>query len=974
MQSLLHVAREIAASLGILLWLSSPGFAQDVKQPARDAKVSSDLYAVLANRGLPNQAPVNGLQPLNLFATRDNTIAIEAAATSEQEGESLLRALQNLGLQDGMAYKQKVSGYLPIDRLSDLKNIPSLKFAQPAYKPKHNVGSVTSQGDVALRANVARSAYGVTGAGVKVGILSDSYNALGGAPAGVASGDLPADVQVLSDLTSGTDEGRAMAELVHDIAPGSPIAFHTAYNTQLLFAQGIRNLAAAGCKIITDDISYFAEPFFQDGVVAQAVDDVVTNQGVTYFSAAANAGRSSYQNTFKPIPFFDPQYDPSSSYTAHDFGGGNFRQRISVPGRGGQVIISFQWDDPFYSVSGGAGAQTDMDILVYSGTTLLGSLSGLSANAGNDAVEVIGLVNNGASAATINLVLVKYSGPDPTLLKWVNYGSTVAIEFDTKSSTVVGHANATRAIAVGAAPFYNTPAFNGGLTTATIEPFSSAGGTPILFNIAGQHISQLVRQKPEITAVDGTNTTFFTVDSPRDADTFPNFFGTSAAAPHAAAVAALMKEKEGSLSSSAILSALQQTALDMDDPVTPEFDYGFDFGTGYGFIQADKALQAISTSASDFAIAGVTTITCTTVSAGQRTLTFNPQYSGINGQTISFSVVSELSPTTNPGPYTLNLYTDNPIITLKATQNGTAGEASFTYNWLAACGSNSTTNPPGNFSIIGVTTITCTVVTPTQRTLTFNPQYAGLTGQPVSFSVTSELSPTTNPGPYTLNLYTDNPTITLKATQAGTAGEASFTYNWLSACGTTTPTPTPSDFAIAGVTTIACTAVTPTQRALTFNPNYSGVNGQSISFSVANELSPTTNPAPYTLNLYIDNPTIMLKATQTGTAGEASFTYNWLAACNTGSGRLSAEIGTGLQVRVLGNPVGETAAVEITGTAGTVIRMTLTDVQGRILHQHQIDQPNATERVHIPVSGGKGLFFLQVGANNEQRQIKLLKQ
>jgi hypothetical protein len=410
----------------------------------------------------------------------------------------------------------------------------------------------------------------------------------------------------------------------------------------------------------------------------------------------------------------------------------------------------------------------------------------------------------------------------------------------------------------------------------------------------------------------------------------------------------------------------------MDDPVTPEFDYGFDFGTGFGYIQADKALQVISTSASDFAIAGVTTITCTTISAGKRTLTFNPQYSGVNGQPISFSVVSELSPTTNPGPYTLTLYTDNPVITLKATQTGTAGEASFTYNWLAACGSNTT--PPGNFSIIGVTTITCTTVSAGQRTLTFNPQYAGLNGQPVSFSVVSELSPTTNPGPYTLNLYIDNPTITLKATQTGTAGEASFTYNWLSACGTTTPTPTPSDFTITGVTTVGCTAISPTQRALTFNPNYSGVNGQTISFSVANEMSPTTNPGPYTLNLYIDNPTVTLKAAQAGTAGEASFTYNWLAACNSGAGRLSAEAGTGLQVRVLGNPVGETAAVEITGTAGTAVRMTLTDIQGRILHQHQIDQPNATERVHIPVSGGKGLFFLQVGANNEQRQVKLLKQ
>ncbi|QIP15568.1 S8 family serine peptidase [Spirosoma aureum] len=875
MQLLLQAGRGFLAFVVILLCLSSWSQAQDVKQLAKDAKVSPDLYAVITNNGIPNQAPINGLQRLNLFNTVGNTIAIEAAANSEQEGVALLQALQSMGLQQGLVFKQKVSGYLPIDQLGALKSVSALKFARPSYKPRNNVGSVTSQGDVALRADVARSTYNVTGAGVKIGVLSDSYNALGGAPAGVTSGDLPAGVEVLEDITPGTDEGRAMIELIHDIAPGSPIAYHTAYRTELNFAQGIRDLATAGCKIITDDVSYFLEPFFQDGVVAQAVDDVVNNQGVTYFSAAANSGRASYQATFNPAPYSDPQY-AGGTYSAHNFGGGDIKQSITIPGRGAAAIISFQWDDPFFSVSGGAGAQTDMDLLVYYNGTLLGDLSSFAVNTGGDPTELIGIQNNGSSAVTLELVLVKYSGPNPSLIKWVNFADDVTIEYDTKSSTIVGHANSTRGIAVGAAPFNLTPAFNGGLTTATIEPFSSVGGTPILFNTAGQRISQITRQKPEITSVDGTNTTFFVADSPRDTDAFPNFFGTSAAAPHAAAVAALMKEKGGnSLSSSTILSTLQQTALDMDDPFTPGFDTGFDYGTGFGFIQADKALQAISGTSSDFSIAGVTTITCTTISAGQRTLTFNPTYAGLNSQPISFSVVNELSPTTNPGPYSLNLYTDNPVIFLKATQSGSPGEASFTYNWLAACGIN--TNPPGAFSIIGVNTITCTAVSPTQRTLTFNPTYAGLNSQPISFSVVNELSPTTNPGPYTLNLYTDNPVVTLKATQ-------------------------------------------------------------------------------------------------TGTPGEASFTYNWLAACGGGSGRLGAESGAGLQVRVLGNPVNETAEVEVRGVSGQSVQLELTDIQGRVIQQHSIEEAKSIERLSLPVGGRKGLLLLRVGTPTEQKSIKLMKQ
>ena len=39
--------------------------------------------------------------------------------------------------------------------------------------------------------------------------------------------------------------------------------------------------------MIVDDVTYFEEPFFQDGPVAVAVNEV-TAAGVTYFSAAGN--------------------------------------------------------------------------------------------------------------------------------------------------------------------------------------------------------------------------------------------------------------------------------------------------------------------------------------------------------------------------------------------------------------------------------------------------------------------------------------------------------------------------------------------------------------------------------------------------------------------------------------------------------------------------------------------------------------
>ena len=114
-----------------------------------------------------------------------------------------------------------------------------------------------------------------------------------------------------------------------------------------------------------------------------------------------------------------------------------------------------------------------------------------------------------------------------------------------------------------------------------------------MFDDAGNRLARAeVREKPEIVAPDGTNTTFFGVNI-NDNDNFPNFFGTSAAAPHAAAVAALILEADPSLLPEEVYRALEQTALDMADPSTSGGDSGFDFATGYGLIQADAAIGSL---------------------------------------------------------------------------------------------------------------------------------------------------------------------------------------------------------------------------------------------------------------------------------------------------------------------------------------------------------------------------------------------
>ncbi|WP_461098641.1 endonuclease/exonuclease/phosphatase family protein [Spirosoma luteolum] len=201
----------------------------------------------------------------------------------------------------------------------------------------------------------------------------------------------------------------------------------------------------------------------------------------------------------------------------------------------------------------------------------------------------------------------------------------------------------------------------------------------------------------------------------------------------------------------------------------------------YNWLAACTTTTPTNPPTGSFAITGASVVNCQQVSATERSLTFTPQYTGTDGSAIAFQVVNELAATTVAGPYTLRLYTDNATIQLRATQGATT--STFAYNWLAACTTTTPTNPPtGSFAITGASVVNCQQVSATERSLTFTPQYTGTDGSAITFQVVNELAATTAAGPYTLRLYTDNPTITLQATQGGTT--STFAYNWLAVCNT----------------------------------------------------------------------------------------------------------------------------------------------------------------------------------------------
>ncbi|MCS4198615.1 S8 family serine peptidase [Salinibacter ruber] len=604
----------VGRELAVLYYQNQTGGKQSVRA-LREASLSREASPPRTKRRRGEHRRGGGGRVHSPISADGQFVTVDATAT--QEATRLLRTLEGLGLQGGATAGNVVSGRLPISSIRAAASLSSLRGMRPS-RARTYVGSAESEADSAHRADEVRENLGLNGEGQKVCALSDSYNqdnsALTTASDDIQSGDLPgagnpigrtAPVDVLEDYNGSdpepTDEGRAMLQLIHDIAPGARLGFHTAFGGLAGFAQGIRDLANAGCTVIVDDVGYSVEPFYQDGPVANAVDDVVA-RGIPYFSSAGNDGKNSYEAPFRGVSGRSGIID--DTYVPHDFNSGgatDTRQEITIRPEGTFRIFSFQWTDPSALVQGSSGPDTDIDIALVDGSDNVIS----SSTRGNGVVPVESLeyTNNQSTTATLDLVVEKASGPAPDEIKYVYSGSGFSIEeYDTGGATIYGHQMAEGAMAVAAAPFFNT-SYSGQIdSSAILNYFSSKGGLKIRFDQNGDPLSTPEpREKPDVTGTDFIDNTFFGTDIDiQDPDSFPNFSGTSAAAPNVAAIAALIREARQGLGPESVYDRLESTAVDIrarqqleNGSISEELDptgAGVDPWSGHGFVRADRAV------------------------------------------------------------------------------------------------------------------------------------------------------------------------------------------------------------------------------------------------------------------------------------------------------------------------------------------------------------------------------------------------
>ena len=524
----------------------------ELKQPDAQrapSKIRPALKAVLSaikTRGISRgQARVMKIHRLSNRAVRvspEGRVQVYIRLHTIGDTEIAELAARESEIQLVNQYLRVVQARVPFDRLEEIAMLPFVRQVSAPRYGRPRVGSVTTEADAILRSDVIRQ-LGLDGSGVRVGVISDGVN---GKASSQASGDLPDTIAEFGSCTPepsnfaqcdpglGCTEGTALLEIIHDIAPGAQLGFGSGL-TSLEFIQRVDELVNNfNADIIVDDVGFGGEPFFADGEVAQAVAAVADQ--VVFVSAAGNGAFNHYEAGYQPVLFQGSNF--------HNFGavaGQGFDVTMSVTILPGQFVVPLlQWNDPF----GGSANDYDLLLLNEQGTDLLCpecASTGFQAGT-QDPIEALCYFNSTGSLQLGQVAVTRASGVNKRMEMFLR-GGAFPLEHVILEGSIVGHPGLPNVLAVGAIDAAD-PGHD------EIEFYSSQGPSRIDFPTIQ------TRQKPDITALDGVSVT--------GAGGFPTVvFGTSAAAPQVAGIAALLKQAAPTENSVAIRAALKDSAIDL---------------------------------------------------------------------------------------------------------------------------------------------------------------------------------------------------------------------------------------------------------------------------------------------------------------------------------------------------------------------------------------------------------------------------
>jgi uncharacterized repeat protein (TIGR01451 family) len=470
-----------------------------------------------------------------------------------------------------MPYRQIVSA---------AATLPWVVAVTPVESNPPDTGTFLSEG-VALHSADDLQDLGIDGTGVTVGAISDGINNLA---ASQALGDLPAAVAVPAACSSaGGDEGTAMLEIVHDMAPGAALQFCSTGAGVVAHVAAQNNLVASGVDIIAEDIPFDAEPAFQQGVAATN-GDAIAAAGVSMHSSAGNRGaqhaaRMAATGTGGGPdgvagPFAGCPLQPDNVVAIAGGGDTTFDVNVRPLATGTTLAVTLQWSEPrAIFPTAGAGGFTDLNLYVMDAalTTCLGSSVGVQGGGAGDTIEQVSIPFAAGPNVAVKLVVDVENQPagvaTPTLdLRW--RGRTSTIDAPTRDGSLNPDSNYTGLATSSAAA---DASVSTDPTTVPLEGFSSGGPVTLwlttvcpggVYPCPGGSVpgpAATVTGAPHWTAADGVAVSgvgaFGSGTCPAVVQGDCQFYGTSASTPHAAACDALVRQNVGAAATVAGVSA-----------------------------------------------------------------------------------------------------------------------------------------------------------------------------------------------------------------------------------------------------------------------------------------------------------------------------------------------------------------------------------------------------------------------------------